>query len=233
MPQGLTANHERERLRASNSTHACDDRHQDRQRNHLRDRRLEHVDDGGGKQRGHEVDPEPYGASPGGLHDRREGIVLHVETSTREHRLVRFVDDDVHDVVDRDPADDLVRRVDDGSGNQVLFGEHTRDLGVAHRHGDRFDVRVHRFAHCDAGVRGQQSRQRQHANVFVLFVHDDQRIRTLGQRPAPTQITQHHLDRVPRPDCDRVGVHQTTGAVFRIGQHGFDALAVERIHRRE
>ena len=139
----------------------------------------------------------------------------------------------VHDVVDRDPAEQATVVVDDRCGDQVAVFEFHHDLAGVRVDRDRFQRGIHHVADNRVGFLGQQHRQLEAAQVTVVAVHHEQHVKHLGQFFAHAQVAQDHVQGHVGADGQEVRIHEAAGGVLRVGQDLGQAGTVLLRHRAE
>ncbi len=164
----------------------------------------------------------------GGFRDR----ILFDRTGHLEHVFGRFFPDHVHDVVNRDNADQFVVVVDDRNREQVVTRHLTGDFFLVHvdRHADH-------VAHGDVfqrrrGRNRQQLPQREHpdqALILVSHVNIKHHFRFRRQLEASDGILRRRIFR-EREEFRR---HDAAGRTLRILQQVGDFRGVFRPHQRE
>ena len=115
-------------LRAGVAALARDDRHQDRERHHLLELRLEQADHRGGEERGDQVDEQPGEAALARCTRRCRKLSSAPTPPSALDILVGLLLDDVDDVVDGDHADQPVGLVDHRGRDQVVALEQPRHV---------------------------------------------------------------------------------------------------------
>ena len=147
--------------------------------------------------------------------------------------MVGVLADDIHHVVDGDPAQQSTLLVHYRRRYPVLALKQPGDFGVRHVHRDGFDVRRHHFAHCSRGIGYQQGAQRQQADKLVGAVHHDQVIGHLRNFFVAAQVAQHDIQGERRADRDGIRVHQAARGVLRVEHHPLQARPVLVVHGGE
>ena len=226
-----SADHQCQHLGAGVAAHSGDDRHQHRQCDDLLDRGREASDHGRSEEGRRQVDAEPEQPPPRCTRHRREQVLVLVQTGRAEGLVLGLLADDVDYVVDRDAAKQDVVLVHHRCGNPVVV----REL-ACHLFGGGLDVDCGEIAvdqRIDRRVRvaGDQTLQRDPADQLVAAIDHVQVVGVVGQFGAQAQVAQHHVDRGVGAHRHHVRIHQAAGAVFFVGQHLFQALAVLAIHR--
>ena len=164
----------------------------------------------------------------GGFRDR----VLFDRTGHLEHVFSRFFPDHVHDVVNRDNADQFAVVVDDRNREQVVTCHLTGDFFLVHvdRHADhvaRGDVFQRRL-----GRNRQQLPQRKHpdqALIFVGHVYIEHHFRIRRQLETPDGILRRRIFR----EREELRRHDAAGRTLRILQQVGNFSGVLRPHQRE
>ena len=105
LTEGKTADDQHQCLTAGDAAHAGDDRHQHGQRHDFLDGRFEQADDIRRQKCGREIDAQPDRATPRAAHHAGEHVFVLVEARHAQDGVIRFLADDVDDVVDGDAAE--------------------------------------------------------------------------------------------------------------------------------
>ena len=117
--------------------------------------RLKDPDDPGRHEGGRQVDAEPDRAPPAAGHHRGKHVFVLIEARHAHDRLIRLLADDVHHVVDSDPAEQFAVAVDHRRGDPVVALKQRSHVLVRQVCVNRFHVGYHHLPHRGIGVRHQ------------------------------------------------------------------------------
>ena len=144
--------------------------------------------------------------------------------------MVRVLADNIHHVIDGNPAQQPPLVVHHRRRNQIIALKQVGYFGVGEGDGYRLDIGIHDFPH-GCGLAGyQHCSNGQHADKFVAPVYNNQAVGHRRQSPVPAQVSQYHINAEVRAHSDGVRVHQAASGVFRVGKHRFDPLPVLLVH---
>ena len=145
--------------------------------------------------------------------------------------MLGAVANDVDHVIDGDAAKQDVVFIHHRRRHPVVVGELRGDdiVGGVHRDGGLFVV--DQFVDRRGWIVGQQRIGRHATQVLVPAADHEQVVGVVRHFTAQAQVAQHHVHGHVGAHRDDIGIHQPAGAVFRVGQGLFEALAILAVHR--
>jgi hypothetical protein len=154
-------------------------------------------------------------------HDQR----FFAQAGLRKELALAAGADEIDDLVDGHPADELALLVDDRGRDQVValegLGGFLRLVARLHRH----DVGHHDLRHRVLELRDDQPRERQHAFEALVAVDHEDLVGVVRQGVEAAQVPRHGVDPRILAHALHVEVHERAGRVLRVGHRRAQLLA--------
>ena len=201
---------------------AGNDGHQRGECDDFFDTAFKRADNAAGEKGGAEVDGKPHPAVFHRIPDRRKQIFLFLQTRHVQHVRFRFFTDNVHHLVDGNPADELFVLIDHGRGHQVITFERLRRFFHIVFGTEAHDFGRHHVRHQVFGISNQKFADGQHALQDVVFIDHENLVSMVGQALETAQVTQHHFASNVGADADQLEVHNRADLVVFIRHRRLD-----------
>ncbi len=226
---GETANDDGRRLRPDVAAHGADDQHERHQGIHVGEGDLKppnqhrrHRETGQRREQPRQSDAgdseELIGIDELGLTCRRSGHVHDV--------LVRLFLKNIDHIVVDDPAEEPPIAVDHRQRHEIVPLEDPGNALLVFFGGDRVDLGLHQLADRPIASGDQQRPEVEHPDKPVVGIDNIDEEDLAHVFPTRTDGIDNLVNRRSLVNGDELHLHKPAGAVFRVGEEGFDLASI-------